>query len=567
MSDKNASDNDTKVVSNFIRTIIDKDLEAQKNDGNVITRFPPEPNGYLHIGHAKSICLNFGLANSYGGRCHLRFDDTNPVAEDPEYVEAIKNDIEWLGFSWGDHLYFASDYFSKLYDFAVQLIKLEKAYVDTSSPEEIREMRGSLTEPGKNSPQRDRSVEENLQMFEDMKNGKFEDGGAVLRAKIDMSSPNMNLRDPILYRVRKVAHHRAGDEWQIYPMYDFTHPLSDMLEGITHSICTLEFEDHRPLYDWLLDTLKTPCHPQQIEFAKLMLDYTIMGKRKLLQLVNEKKVSGWDDPRMPTIMGMRRRGFRPEAIRNFAEKVGVTKKNSMSELGYLEHAVREDLDEIAPRAFGVLDPIKLVIENYPEGQSEELEGPVHPKKPELGVRKIPLSREVYIDRDDFMEEAPKKYFRLKPDGKVRLKYAFVVHCHEVIKDGSGKVTELRCTYDDRTRNGVTPEGEKKVKGIIHWVAKDTAVPATVRLYDRMVSVSNPSSEKDKDFMELLNPDSLVEMSNAMVEPSIRDLKAEEHVQFERLGFFVADRVLHKTDQFVLNRTVTLKDTWQKVQKK
>ncbi len=549
------------VGPNFVKAIIQKDLEAGKNQGQVITRFPPEPNGYLHIGHAKSICLNFGLAESFNGRCHLRFDDTNPVAEDPEFVDAIQEDIKWLGFDWGEHLYFASDYFHKLYDFAIELIKMDKAFVDTGSVEEIREARGTLTEPGKNSPHRNRSVEENLELFEKMKKGEFEEGKAVLRAKIDMSSPNMNLRDPILYRIKKVAHHRAGNEWSIYPMYDFTHPLSDMLEGITHSVCTLEFEDHRPLYDWLLDTLKTPCHPQQIEFARLNLDYTMMSKRRFIELIANKTVAGWDDPRMPTIRGLRRLGFRAEAIRSFAEKVGVTKKNSISELSYLEQTVREDLDVYADRAFAVLDPIKVVIENWDEGKKEVFEGPKHPKDEARGNRKLTMTREIYIDRSDFLEEAPKKFFRLKPDGHVRLRYAFVVHCHEVIKDDSGKVVELRCTYDERTKNGVTPEGEKKVKGIIHWLSAEEAVPAEIRLYDRLFSDPNPASKNHEDWTQTLNPNSLEVMKNAFVEPGLESLAPESHVQFERLGFFVTDRRDHSKDHVVFNRTVTLRDNW------
>ncbi|NQZ02255.1 MAG: glutamine--tRNA ligase/YqeY domain fusion protein [Bdellovibrionales bacterium] len=545
---------------NFIQDIIKDDLQQGKRQG-VVTRFPPEPNGFLHIGHLKSIVLNFGLAEKFEGRCHLRFDDTNPVAEDQKYIDAIQQDIKWLGFDWGKHLHFASDYFDDLYNFAVQLIRQGQAFVDDCDGDEIRKMRGALTEPGQNSPYRDRSPEENLDLFERMKNGEFEEGSKVLRAKIDMSSPNMNLRDPLLYRIRKVAHHRTGDKWCIYPLYDFTHGLSDMLEEVTHSICTLEFEDHRPLYEWILQELKTPNEPQQIEFARLGLDYTVMSKRVFLQLVEENLVSGWDDPRMPTIRGMRRRGYTPESMRKFAESVGVTKKNSVISLGTLEHFVREDLDQTCARAMAVLDPIKVTLENFADDKIQMVKGPVHPKDESRGEREIPLTKTLYIDRDDFMEDPPKKYFRLKPDGKVRLRYGYVIHCHEVIKDSDGKVVELKCTYDDRTLGGVTPEGEKKVKGIIHWVSADKGIPATVRVYDRLFNDPNPMG-KDKDFRDSLNPESLVMRENAFLEPSLASAKPGDRFQFERLGFFIVDQE-STDDAVVINRTITLKDTWAK----
>ncbi|MCB9024828.1 MAG: glutamine--tRNA ligase/YqeY domain fusion protein [Bdellovibrionaceae bacterium] len=549
-------------VSNFIRNIIDSDLKVGKNNGKVVTRFPPEPNGYLHIGHAKSICLNFGIARDYKSICHLRFDDTNPLAEDVEYVDSIQSDIQWLGFDWADKLFFASDYFDKLYNFAIQLIKSGKAYVDESSIDEIRQRRGSLSVPGVSSPSRDNSIEKNLELFEKMRSGEFAEGHCVLRAKIDMASSNMNLRDPILYRIRKVVHHRTGNKWQIYPMYDYTHPLSDMIEGITHSICTLEFEDHRPLYDWVLDELKTPCHPQQIEFARLNLDYTVMSKRKLLELVEKNLVNGWDDPRMPTISGMRRRGYTPQAIRNFSDRIGVTKKNSIISLSTLEHAVREDLDEVTPRAMVVIQPLKVVIENYPVGEAEELQGSVHPKKPELGQRQIPFTREIYIERDDFMENPPKDYFRLSPNGEVRLRYGYVIHCHEVIKNNHGEVVELRATYDKETKGGKTPEGKKKVKGIIHWVSTTKNVECEVRLYDRLFKVPDPLADKTIDFTENINADSLVVLKKAYAEPSLKNVKAEERFQFERLGFFCADKIDCKDGNLVFNRTVTLRDTWK-----
>lgn len=557
--------NEKPEANNFIKDIIVKQRQQQP-DKAVITRFPPEPNGYLHVGHLKSICLNFGLAEQFGGRCHLRFDDTNPVSEDPEYVQAIKDDIQWLGFDWGEHLYNASDYFDKLYDFAIQLIKKDLAFVDDCDSEEIRRLRGSLTEPGENSPFRERSPEENLDLFVRMRNGEFEDGSKVLRAKIDMKSPNINLRDPLLYRIRHVPHPHTGDKWCIYPLYDFAHGLSDEVEGVTYSICTLEFEDHRPLYEWFLEVLETPNRPQQIEFAKLHLDYIVLSKRRLLRLVNENHVSGWDDPRMPTIRGMRRRGIPPEALKNLVESVGVTKKGSVISMSTMDHFIRDELDRACPRAMGVLDPIKVVIENYPEDKKETLHGPVHPKNPELGEREIPFTREVYIERDDFMEDAPKKFFRLRPDGKVRLRYGYVIHCHEVIKNDQGEVTELRCTYDERTLGGVTPEGEKKVKGIIHWVSATEGVPAEVRVYDRLWTVANPLADKEKDFIEYKNPDSLV-VKKAFVEASLRGVHCGQRFQFERLGYFFTDPIDSSSEQLVFNRTATLKDSWGKVASK
>ena len=475
--------------ANFIEAIILEDLRTGKHT-DIVTRFPPEPNGYLHIGHAKSICLNFGLAEKFGGKCHLRFDDTDPEKESVEYAEAIKRDVKWLGFDWGEGLYHAADYFEQLYGYAVELIKNGKAYVDDLSPEEIREYRGTLTEPGRESPYRNRSVEENLDLFQRMRAGEFPDGSRVLRAKIDMTSPNMNMRDPVLYRIKRADHYRTGDEWCIYPMYDFTHPISDALEGITHSICTLEFEDHRPLYDWVLENVSVPCRPQQIEFARLNLSYTITSKRKLLRLIEEGYVAGWDDPRVPTLAGVRRRGYTPEAIRDFCERVGVAKKNSTVDMAMLEHCVREDLNQRAPRAMAVLRPLKVVIENYPEGQVEELEAINNPEDPGMGTRKLPFSREIFIEQEDFMEVPPKGYRRLAPGREVRLRYGYVIKCEDVLKDEDGNVVELRCTYDPATLGGGTPDG-RKVRGIIHWVSAAHAVPAEVRLYDRLFTIENP----------------------------------------------------------------------------
>ncbi|WP_421903076.1 glutamine--tRNA ligase/YqeY domain fusion protein [Maridesulfovibrio sp.] len=554
---------ESNVGKNFITAIIDKDNETGKYEGRVATRFPPEPNGYLHIGHAKSICLNFGLARDYSGTCNLRFDDTNPVKEDTEYVESIEKDVRWLGFDWEERLHYSSDYFDKLYAFAVQLINDGKAYVDSLSAEEIREYRGSLTEPGKNSPYRDRSIEENLDLFERMKNGEFEDGEHVLRAKIDMASPNVILRDPTIYRIRKAHHHRTGDKWCIYPMYDFTHCISDSLEKITHSICTLEFENNRALYDWTLETLGV-YRPQQIEFARLNLSYTVMSKRRLIQLVEEGHVSGWDDPRMPTISGMRRRGYSPASIRNFCERIGVAKAANMVDFALLEFSVREDLNAHSNRVMGVVNPIKLVIDNYPEGQVEEFEVQNNPEDESAGSRKIPFSKTLYIERDDFMEDAPKKFFRLSVGREVRLRAAYYVTCTDVIKDENGEVVELRCTYDPKTRGGWSDDG-RKVKGTIHWVSAEHAVEAEVRLYNHLFTKENPMSNKDgSDFKDHINPDSL-EVRTAYVEPSLIDVEPGFRCQFERIGYFCADPD-SKPNKPVFNRTVTLRDSWKKIAK-
>jgi glutaminyl-tRNA synthetase len=550
---------------NFIRNIVDEDLANGKHK-SVVTRFPPEPNGYLHIGHAKSICLNFGLAALYQGRCHLRFDDTNPVKEEQEYIDAIKTDLSWLGFDWGEHEYHASDYFEALYAFAEKLVEKGLAFVCDLPPAEMREYRGTLTEPGKESPYRSRTVGENLDLLRRMRAGEFDDGSRVLRAKIDMAAANMNLRDPVLYRILRATHPRTGDTWCIYPMYDFAHGQSDSMEQITHSLCTLEFQDHRPLYDWLCEALEI-YHPQQIEFARLNLTYTVMSKRRLLELVNEKHVSGWDDPRMPTLSGMRRRGFTAAAIRTFCERIGVGKSDSVIDMSTLEDCVREDLDQIAPRAMGVLRPLKVTITNYPEGQSEEFTAPKHPKKPEMGTRTIPFGREIYVDRDDFMEDPPKKFFRLGPDREVRLRYGYIIRCEEVIKDPvSGEVTELRCSYDAETGGGVLPEGRKKVKGIIHWVSAAHAVSVEVRLYDRLLSVADPAAEKDRDYREFLNPESLEVLADALVEPGLADAAAGETFQFERLGYFSVDSKDSQPGKLVFNRSVTLRDAWAKIAK-
>ena len=548
---------------NFIRNIIDEDLASGKHQ-TVITRFPPEPNGYLHIGHAKSICLNFGLASQYRGRCHLRFDDTNPVKEEQEYIDAIKQDVRWLGFEWGEHEYHASDYFETLYAYAEKLVSKDLAFVCDLDPDEMREYRGTLTEPGKESPYRDRSVEENLDLLRRMRDGEFADGTRVLRAKIDMASPNLNLRDPIIYRILRATHPRTGDAWCIYPMYDFAHGQSDSIESITHSLCTLEFQDHRPLYDWFCEALEI-YHPQQIEFARLNLTYTVMSKRRLLELVNDKHVSGWDDPRMPTLSAMRRRGFPAAAIRTFCERIGVGKSDSMIDMSVLEDCVREDLDRNARRAMAVLRPLKVTITNYPEGASEEFVAPCHPKNPEMGSRTIPFSGEIYVERDDFMEDPPNKFFRLGPGREVRLRYGYIIRCDEVIKDpASGEVTELRCTYDPETGGGKLPEGRKKVKGIIHWVSAAHALPVKVRLYDRLFSVADPAGEKQRDYRELLNPDSLEQLEGALVEPGLATAEPGDACQFERLGYFNIDVVDTATGGLVFNRIVTLRDTWAKV---
>ena len=551
-------------VTNFIRNIIDEDLVAGKNDGRVMTRFPPEPNGYLHIGHAKSICLNFGLAADYNGLCNLRFDDTNPTKEEVEYVESIKEDVKWLGFDWGNRLYYASDYFDRLYDYAVQLVKKGKAYVCSLSAEEIRKYRGSLTEPGKESPHRSRSIEENLDLFDRMRKGEFKDGTHVLRAKIDMSSPNLNMRDPVIYRILHADHHRTGGNWCVYPMYDFAHGLSDSIEGVTHSICTLEFEDHRPLYDWILDELKV-FHPRQIEFARLNLNYTVMSKRKLLELVQDGLVSGWDDPRMPTISGLRRRGYTPEAIRIFCEKIGVAKSNSVVDMALLEYCIREDLNRRAQRVMGVLHPLKVVIDNYPEGMVEEFDAINNPEDPSTGTRKVPFSRVIYIEQDDFREDPPKKFFRLSPGREVRLKCAYYITCVDVVKDEStGEVKELHCTYDPKTRGGFSTDG-RMVKGTLHWVSAAHCVEAEVRLYDRLFTKANPADEKDgHDFKEFINPASLETLRSCRIEPGIAGALPGSIYQFERTGYFCVDRE-SPADSIVFNRTVSLRDSWAKIE--
>jgi glutaminyl-tRNA synthetase len=550
---------------NFIQKIIDEDNRTGKFDGRVHTRFPPEPNGYLHIGHAKSICLNFSLAAQYGGKCNLRFDDTNPTKEDDEYVESIQEDVRWLGFDWEDRLHFASDYFQQLYDWAVALIKQGGAFVCDLSGAEMREYRGTLTEPGNESPHRDRSAAENLDLFERMRAGEFPDGSRTLRAKIDMASPNVNLRDPVMYRILHAHHHRTGDAWCIYPMYDFTHGQSDSIERITHSICTLEFEDHRPLYDWYLDKLDA-YHPQQIEFARLNLTHTVMSKRRLLTLVEERLVSGWDDPRMPTICGLRRRGYTPRSILSFCDRIGVAKFNSTIEIVQLENAIREDLNRHAPRVMGVLRPLRVVIENYPEGQVEELDAINNPEDPAAGTRKVPFSRELYIEQDDFREDPPKKFFRLGPGREVRLRYAFFIKCHDVVKDEHGEIVELRCTYDPETRGGNAPDG-RKVKGTIHWVSAEAAIDAEVRLYDHLFASPDPSDvEEGQDWRDNLNPNSL-EAVSAKVEPSLAGAPAGARFQFERNGYFCVDAKDSSPERLVFNRTVTLRDTWAKIEKR
>ena len=558
------SDNSNFEPSNFIRNIINNDVKNNKNDGRVHTRFPPEPNGYLHIGHAKSICLNFGIVKDYaGGICNLRFDDTNPEKEDVEYTEAIKNDVHWLGFDWEDRLFYASDYFEELYEYAKQLIRDGKAYVDDLSVDEMRALRGTLTEPGKPSPRRDRSVEENLDLFERMKAGEFVEGSHILRAKIDMASPNMNMRDPAIYRIKKTIHHRTGDTWCIYPMYDYTHCISDALEGITHSLCTLEFEDHRPLYDWFLDQLPVPCHPQQIEFARLNLNYTVTSKRKLNELVTGNYVSGWDDPRMPTIIGMRRRGYTPEALRDFCERIGLTKSDTMIDMSVLENCVREDLDKRTRRVMAVLNPLKVVIENYPEEQFEQLNAPYHPNDSTMGSREIPFSKVIYIEHDDFMEDPPKKFFRLGPGREVRLRYAYFITCTDVIKNDAGEIIELRCTYDPETKGGNAPDG-RKVKGTIHWVSAEHCVQTEVRLYDRLFTDPKPDSKRhEKDWKEFLNPESMLDLKDCRLEPSLAYAEKEELFQFERLGYFCVDYKDNYQGKPVFNRTVTLRDSWAK----
>jgi glutaminyl-tRNA synthetase len=549
----------------FIRQIVDDDNAKGKHGGRVSTRFPPEPNGYLHIGHAKSICLNFGLAAEFHGTCNLRFDDTNPAKEEVEYVDSIIADVRWLGFDWADRLYYASDYFLRMYECAVALIEKGVAYVDELTAEEIRAHRGTLTEPGRNSPYRDRPVAESLDLFTRMRNGEFAEGAYVLRAKIDMASPNINMRDPALYRIKKAPHHRTGDAWCIYPMYDYAHPLSDAFEGITHSICTLEFEDHRPFYDWVVENCPTGARPRQIEFARLNLTYTVLSKRKLLLLVQEGHVAGWNDPRMPTLSGLRRRGFTPEAIRNFCDRIGVAKRDSVVDVALLEHAVREDLNRRAPRVMSVLKPLAVVIENYPEGTVEEFEVQVNPEDPEAGTRRVTFCRTIFVEQDDFREVPPPKYHRLFPGNEVRLRGAYLVTCKDVVKDDAGNAVELRCTYDPASRGGSSPDG-RKVKGTIHWISAEHSVPATVRLYESLFSKENPNDESDGvDWRAHLNPGSLVTIENARVDASTAALPAGSRVQFERLGYFCAD--LDSTPEApVWNRTITLKDKWAKIEK-
>ncbi|HML94307.1 MAG TPA: glutamine--tRNA ligase/YqeY domain fusion protein [Thermodesulfobacteriota bacterium] len=556
-------ENGEKRSLDFIRTIVEEDNESGKFGGRVATRFPPEPNGCLHIGHAKSICLNFGIAGEYGGTCNLRYDDTNPAKEDTEYVEAIENDVRWLGFDW-DGLYHASDYFQALYDHAVTLIKAGKAYVDSLSADEIREYRGTLSEPGKNSPWRDRPAQENLDLFRRMKEGEFPEGAHVLRAKIDMASGNINMRDPVMYRIIQEPHYRTGDEWHIYPMYDYAHCVSDSIEKITHSLCTLEFEDHRPLYDWFLDELGI-YHPQQIEFSRLNLNYTVMSKRRLLELVRDGYVNGWDDPRMPTISGLRRRGYTPESIRNFCSRIGVTKQESVIDISLLEHSIRDDLNKRARRVMAVLNPLRVTITNYPEGGSEELDAVNNPEDPSMGTRKVPFSGQLYIERDDFMENPPKKFFRLSPGVEVRLRYAYFLRCEGVVKDENGEVTELLCTYDPSTKGGDAPDG-RKVKATIHWVSAPHAIKAEVRLYDRLFTVPEPGAD-GSDYKERLNPDSLTVLKDRPVEPGLADAEPGVNYQFERLGYFTPDARDSKKGALVFNRTVTLKDSWAKEKNK
>ncbi len=556
----------TEKKLDFIRQIIADDLASGKHQ-QPVTRFPPEPNGFLHIGHAKSICLNFGIGEENNSSCHLRFDDTNPSKEEQKYVDSIKEDVQWLGFSWDDDLFYASDYFDQLYAYAVQLIEQGDAYVCELSPEQIREYRGTLTEPGKESPYRNRSVEENLDLFTRMKEGEFEEGSMSLRAKIDMASPNLNMRDPVVYRILKSNHHRTGNRWCIYPMYDYTHCLSDSIEKITHSLCTLEFEDHRPLYEWFLATLNTPCRPRQIEFSRLNLNYSVMSKRKLLQLVEGGYVDGWDDPRMLTISGLRRRGYTPNSIRMFCEEIGIGKRDSWIDFGVLENAIRNDLNPIAPRMMCVLDPLKVIIDNYPEDQEEDITAKNHPQQPEQGTRTVPFSREIYIERSDFMEDPPKKFFRLGPDREVRLRYAYYIKFKSMVKDETtGEIKEIHCTYDPESKGGSSPDG-RKVKGTIHWVSAKRAVTFPVRLYDRLFSHENPDADKNVDFKEYLNEESVKTVTNCKGEPALAELEPGKQVQFERTGYFCADMVEAKAGNLVFNRIVTLRDSWGKTQQK
>ncbi len=553
-----------KKPTNFIRQIIDQDIVENKVKGKITTRFPPEPNGYLHIGHAKSICLNFGIAEDYNGLCSLRFDDTNPVKEDIEYIESIKHDVRWLGYDWGDRLYHASDYFDQLYQYALELIDKGLAYVDSQTAEEIRANRGTLTRPGKDSPYRNRSIEENRNLFERMKNAEFAEGEHVLRAKIDMASPNLNMRDPVIYRIVHAAHPMTGDKWCIYPLYDFTHGQSDAIEGVTHSLCSLEFEDHRPLYDWFIENLSVPSQPRQYEFSRLNLEYTIMSKRKLTQLVDAQLVESWDDPRMPTISGLRSRGYTPESIRDFCERIGVTRSSNTIEMSLLENSIRQDLEAKAPRALAVIDPLKLVIENYPEDKTEEFDVPNHPNNESFGTRKIPFSREIYIEHADFMEDPPKKFFRLGPNREIRLKYAYYVTCNDVIKNDRGEIIELRCSYDPESRGGGTADN-RKVKGTMHWVSAKHAVNAEVRSYDRLFTVANPDGDKEKSFIDFVNSESLVIHSDAKLEPSLANPENKIRYQFERLGYFYPDGKDHSSAKPVYNKVVSLRDTWAKKQ--
>ena len=549
--------------THFIRKIIDDDLRQGRYPEGIHTRFPPEPNGFLHIGHAKAICLNFGMAAEYRGKCNLRFDDTNPEKEDMKYVEAIREDVRWLGFDWEDRLFFASDYFAPLFEFAIELIEQGKAYVDSMSAEQIREYRGTLTEPGTDSPWRDRPVAESLDLFHRMKAGEFADGELVLRAKIDMKAANLNLRDPVIYRIRRTSHYRTGDDWCIYPMYDFTQCLSDALEHVTHSLCSLEFEDHRPLYDWFIDNLDTPSRPRQYEFARLNLEYTVLSKRRLIELVEDGHVSGWDDPRMPTLSGLRRRGFTPKSIREFCERIGLTKNDTWIDASVLEHVIRDELGADAPRRMAVLRPLKVVIDNYPDDKEEMLDAANHPQDPSMGARQVPFGKTLYIERDDFMEDAPKKFFRLAPGREVRLRYAYFITCNEVIRDErTGEVVELRCSYDPATRGGNAPDG-RKVKGTIHWVSARHARPAQVRLYDRLFSVANPD-RGDQDWKSCINPDSLETLDDCLIEPDLAQAEPEERFQFERLGYFCVDKEDSQPGKPVFNRIVTLRDTWAKI---
>ncbi len=552
---------ETTRPTDFIRTIVAEDIASGKFGGRVVTRFPPEPNGYLHIGHAKAICLDFGLAQEFGGHCNLRFDDTNPTKEEVEYVESILYDVKWLGFDWGNNLFYASDYFEQLYQWAVELIKKGKAYVDDLDLEQIREYRGTLTEPGRESPYRNRSVEENLDLFARMRAGEFEDGSRTLRAKIDMASPNLNLRDPVMYRIRRTPHHRTGEAWCIYPLYDWAHGQSDSIEGITHSLCTMEYEDHRPLYDWFLDELGI-YHPQQIEFARLNLSHTVLSKRKLRLLVENKVVAGWDDPRMPTISGIRRRGYTPESIRDFCDRIGVAKNQNLIDVALLEHCLREDLNKRAPRVMAVLQPLKVVIDNYPEGQVEELEAVNNPEDPAMGTRKIPFSREIWIDRDDFREDPPKKYFRLSPGAEVRLRWSYIIKCVGVVRDEkTGEIVELRCTYDPATRS--SNPTDRKIKGTIQWVSAQHAIPAEVRLYEQLFTTPKP--DEAENWLEFINPNSLQVVRNAVVEPSLAQTAPGNRYQFERVGYFCTD-LDSKPGQLVFNRAVSLRDTWGKIEK-